>query len=290
MPTSALLLGIVILSSVLYTVAGSLSPSMNRTVTLCVRLCTFCAAAAVSVRTLESLRSYFDALFATVAAFLPLSGVLYAMGGNLSAAASGSAALSTVLAVCQSICSITVIPFFCICLAFSIPSALEGVGGVAGQTVSGAVKRWYTTVLGFVMAILTASLSAQSILAAKADGVAMRGVKYAVSGFVPVTGGTVSTTLGTLAASVELLRGAVGAVGIAALLLMLIPMIVELALLRGLWGIAAFVAGMLGCAGEQRLFGEIGGLYGYLEGVAALTSAVFLIAMAVFASTAAAVR
>ena len=46
---------------------------------------------------------------------------------------------------------------------------------------------------------------------------------------------------------------------------------------------------MLGCSGEKRLLDEIGSLYGYLEGLAAISAVVFVMALAVFASTAAAI-
>ena len=78
-------------------------------------------------------------------------------------------------------------------------------------------------------------------------------------------------------------------IGIVIILLMLVPVIVELAILRGIFSLTAFTAGMLGCAGEQRLLSEISSLYGYLEGISALASAVFLIAFAIFAATSAAV-
>jgi len=99
----------------------------------------------------------------------------------------------------------------------------------------------------------------------------------------------VSSTLGTLAASVELMRGAVGVIGVAVVLLLLIPIIVELALLRAVFALAAFLAGMLGCSSEHKLLNEIGSLYGYLEGVAVLSSVVFIVAFAIFAATCSAV-
>ena len=117
----------------------------------------------------------------------------------------------------------------------------------------------------------------------------MRSVRFAASSFIPVVGGTVSSTLGTLAASVELLRGAVGVLGVVIILMMLIPVVVYLAAMRGALAVASFTAGMLGCSGEKRLLDEIGSLYGYLEGIAAISAVVFIIAMAIFASTAAAV-
>ena len=135
--------------------------------------------------------------------------------------------------------------------------------------------------------ILTSSLVAQNIIASKADGMAMRGAKFAASSFIPVSGGTVSSTLGTLASSVEMIRGSVGVIGIIAIIFMLLPTVIELAIMRLICSISEFAAGMLSCTGEQRLLSEIGGLYGFLEGVAVLCSVIFIIAFAIFASVSA---
>lgn len=289
LPTMALLCGTVVLSAVLYLMAGFFTSGTGRALDLCVRLCSFCIVAELSLVSLEEISNYFESLFNISSSFIPLSGILYAMGGNLTAAASGTVSLSTVLAVCEFFCAKTVIPVFCICLALSMLSAFEGVAAVAGQNLSGTVRKWYTMVLSFVMMLMTTSLAAQSVISAKADGVAMKGIKFAVSGFVPISGGTVSSTLGTLASSVELLRGSVGIVGVFAILFLLLPVIVELAVMRGILSFSAYLSGLLGCTGEQRLLNDVAGAYGYLEGVAVLAAAVLLIAMAIFAVTAAAV-
>lgn len=289
LPILALLCGIVILSAVAHLFSVNVGAGLSSAVTLSARLCSYCAISGVALSSISRLSEFFDSLCAAVGAFLPLSGVLYAMGGNLTSAASGTATLSAILAVCQLLLTETVIPVFCICISLTLLSVFDGVGGFAGQSVSATVKKWYTTALGFVMMILTTALAAQSILSVKADNAAMRGAKLAASSFIPVSGGAVSSTLGTLAASVELIRGSVGVVGIVIILLMLVPVILELAILRGIFSLTAFMAGVLGCSGEQRLLNEISSLYGYLEGISALASVVFLIAFAIFASTLSAV-
>lgn len=284
LPRLALLLGIVIISSVIYTVSSSLSGGLGRVCELISRLCAYSAIATVALSSLSSLKDYFDTLFSSVAAFLPLSTTLFAMGGSFSTAVSSSATLSVILAICEFICGYTVIPFFCICLSLSLLSAFDGVFASAGGTVSASIKKWYMTALGFIMMILTASLLSQTIISSKADGMAMRGAKFAVSSFVPIAGGTLSSTLGTLAASIEMLRGSVGVIGIIVIIIMLLPTVLELAAMRLVLGISEFVAGMISAAGEKRLLSEIGGLYGYLEGVAVLCSVIFIIAFAVFSS------
>ncbi len=282
-PTLSLVLGIVILSAVLSTVSADLG-GMSRAVENCIRLCTFTAISTVAVGCAEALTVYFERLFMSVASFLPLSAVLYAMGGNIGTAASSGATLGVTLTVCQFFCTNTVIPIFCICLCMSLLSVFDGQGAAAGSTLSASLRRWYMTSLSFVMMILTCSVAGSAILSSKADSMAMRGAKFAVSSFVPVSGGTVSSTLGTLAASVEMLRGSVGVIGIAVIILMLLPTVIELALLRGVFTIGSFCASTLGCSGEARLLSHLEALYGYLEGIAALSAAVFIISFGIFAS------
>ena len=287
-PTLALILTVVILSALCRAFASSLS-GVSEAVTYVVGLCSYCTIAAVSVGVLERLEEYFDSLFSSVSAFVPLVGVLLAAGGNINGARFGTVALSATLALCQFFFTKTVIPIFCICLSLDLLSVFDGSGGFGGRTVAQSLKKWYTTALSFVMMIMTTAIAAQSILASRADGVAMRGARFAVGSFIPIVGGTLSSTLGTLASSVELIRGSVGVVGIAVILLLLIPTIVSLAALRGIFALSAFVAGMVGCGGERGLLDEISSLYGYLEGAAVLSASVFLVSFAIFAATGAAV-
>ncbi len=283
-PTLALVLGIVILSAIL-TAFASTAQGLSRATESCIRLCTFTAISGMAVRCAGALTEYFDRLFAAVAGFLPLSAALFAMGGNLTAAAGTSATLGITLAVCQFFCTKTVIPIFCICLCLSLLSVFEGQGSAAGGAVSGTIRKWYTTSLAFVMMILTCSLAGSTLLSAKADNMAMRGAKFAVSSFIPVSGGAVSSTLGTLAASVELLRGSVGVIGIVIIIMMLLPTVIELALLRGVFAIGGFCASTLGCSGEAKLLSELDSLFGYLEGIAVLSAVIFIIAFGIFAAT-----
>ena len=208
------------------------------------------------------------------------------MGGNLNAAVSNSTSLGVIVTVCEFFCTKTVIPVFCICLCFSLLSVFDGIGGAAGGEISASIKKWYTTALAFISTILSLSLATGNLIAVKADNLAMRGAKFAVSSFVPIAGGTVSSTLGTLAASIEMLRGSVGVIGIIVIILMLLPTVLELAAMRLVLGISEFVAGMISATGEKKLLSEIGGLYGYLEGVAVLCSVIFIIAFAIFSSVA----
>ena len=284
-PTLVIILGVVILAS-LVTLIASNCGGLSRSVEICIRLCTFCSISGVATYCVKSLSVYFERLFAAMTSFVPLSAALFAMGGNLNAAVTNSASLGTVLTVCEFFFTKTAIPLFSVCLCLSLLSVFDGIGSVTGGSISARIRKWYMTALSFLTLIMTFAIAGSNLLASKADNLAMRGMKFAVSSFVPVSGGTLSSTLGTLAASVEVLRGSVGVIGIAALLFLLLPTVIELALLRGVFAICGFCASVLGCSGESKLLGELDSLYGFLEGLAALSAAVFVIALGVFSCVA----
>lgn len=278
LPALATVCGLLLISAVGERVCSTFGSGVGKYFSVCSRFCIFSALLSSGIVSLESLQSYFDSLCNTVSLFIPLSGALYAIGGNVTAAASSGAGLTLTLAACEFIFSYTVMPIFCICLCFSLISILEPSSGFSG--IGGAVKKCYTTLLSFLMMILSASLASQTFISAKADNAAMRGARFAASSFIPVTGGSVASSLGTVASSVELIRSSVGLGAVIVIFLMLLPVIIELAVMRLIYGATSFLAGILGCDGEKKLLDELGSLYGYLEGVAVICSVVFIIAFA----------
>ena len=284
-PTLATVLGTVFVAALINSFSSSLG-GISRAVETCVRLCTFCVLSASATARVEVFREYLDNLLAAVSSFLPLCATAYAMGGNLTSAAGSVASLGAILTVCELFCTRAAIPIFSVCLCLSLLSAFDGWEIGAGGAISSLIRKWYLRALSFVMMLLTSSLGAQTLLSSRADGMAMRSFKFVASSFVPVSGGTVSSTLGTLASSVELLRGSIGVVGIVIIILMLLPVIVELALLRLVFSVGCFCSSSLGCSREARLLGELDSLYGYLEGIAILSAVIFLVVFGIFASVA----
>ncbi len=285
-PHVALLLGLVVLSSLGGLMSAHLSPSASRAFDICSRLVVFCAIGGVAISVLEDVKEFFLRISGIISALVPLSATLYTMGGNVSAAFKSSSGLLVTLGIIEFISGVVVIPLFCFCLALSFVSGITSDIWVGN--VSGSVKKTFLTALGIITSILSMSLSSQTVIASKADSMAIKGAKMFL-GSIPVTGGAVSSSIGTLASSVELIRGAVGVGGIIILLLLLLPVIIELWLMRSIYGMLGSLSGMLGMTGEHKLFSEVSELYGILEGVAIMCSLVFFVAMATLCTTAPAI-
>ena len=275
----ATLVGLLLLASILQSLQQAMGGKGAEMFGFCVRLVMFAAIIAESVTLLQGVQAYFSELQTLSAAMVPVMGALYALGGNVTQAVVNGEVLLVVLAVCQHVGGSTVLPMCGACLALALLDAFRSP--VRLEALSGLIKRWYTTFLGLLMTILTAVLSAQSVLTSRADNLQMKGVKYAVSNLLPVVGGAVSGTLGTVAAGIGVLRSVCGVCGVILIALLLLPTLVQLLLYRAVFQLTGTAAGMLRCEGESRLLGEVASLYGYVAAVVSICSVAFVVALAI---------
>lgn len=278
----ASLAGLLLLSALLHRLRETMA-GHGEGVSFCLRLCMYALIVTRAAAMVGWVKTYFSQLSTLMTGLLPVMGILYTLGGNVTAAAANEGTLLIFLSACDYVTS-AVTPAVCgICMAFAL---LDGFGGglqVRFAPLSAMMKRWYTTLLGFMTFLLGIALSTQSILASGADSLSMKGIKYAVGQMLPVVGGAVSGSLGTVAAGVSLLRSVSGVCGVILVGLLLLPTLIQLLLFRGCYQIAATVATMLGCDGEAGLLGEMGSLYGYMAAAVGICSVFCVLALAIFA-------
>ena len=283
----ATLVGLILFSAVLRSTQKAIGGKGADLFGFCLRLAMFSTIVATAASLLKGVTDYFAQLQALSSAMVPVMGTLYALGGNLTQAVANQEILMVALAVCQYVGSSTVVPMCGLCLALGLLDAFRST--VRLEALAGLIKKWYTTFLGLLMTVLTAVLSAQSVLTARADDLQMKGVKYAVSNMLPVVGGAVSGTLGTVAAGVGVLRGVCGVCGVVLIALLLLPTLIRLLLYRAVFQMAGTAADMLQCDGEARLLKEVASLYGYVAAVAGICSVTFVVALAILVGGGAAV-
>ena len=269
-------MGILILSSICRTFCASLrKPEIGRAFSFMITLIITVTLFAAGFGTIEITVSYFQSLNAYTSAALPLMGSLYVMGGNAAAAVATSAGLSLFMTVLEEVVGQSIVPFCGICLALALIGACEGAPRLNGILTS--LKKNYTLLLSFFMMLLLAMLSAQTVLGASQDTLAMRSAKFAAGSMIPVVGGSVAELLRSVSASVGYMRASVGICGVLLLLLLMLPTLVELLLARATWQICSFFAEILGCDGEKRLLDEFASINGYLIAAVAICSSVLLL-------------
>ncbi len=231
--------------------------------------------------------SYFERLNRLTGAVIPLSGALWALGGNVTAATASAAGLTVYLTVSEEAVGNSVVPFCGICMAFSAIGAMDP--NLRLGSLLSSLKKHYTTFLAGLMTLLLAMLGFQTTLAARADSLAMRGAKFAAGNLIPVVGGSVSELLRTVSAGVSYLRGTLGVCALLLIFLSLFPMVGNLLISQFCWQIAASVADLLGCSSEKKLLDETASLCGYLLAAACICSSVLFLSVVLLVRCGAAV-
>lgn len=280
----ATLTGLLILSALLGKLREGFHAGSGQAFAFCLRLALFAAIVSLTVGLTRTVTTYLDRLCALCGGMLPVMGTLYALGGDLGRAAVSESVLLAFLAAVQYISASVTPPVCGICLGLSL---IEAIGTrLRLSPIADMVKRGYAWLIGVITFLLSTVLGLQTALTAGADSLRMKGVKYAVGSMLPMVGGAVSGSLGTVAAGIATLRGVCGVSGIILLALLLLPTLVELLLFRWMISLAATAATLLGCDGEAKLLGEIAGLYGYMAAAVSLCSVLFVIALAIFTKSA----
>ncbi len=281
------LVGLVLISAVLGKLRETIGGGGGDAFGFVLRLTLYTAMVLQTAGVVEEVQTFFRQLSALMGGMIPVMGILYALGGNLGQAALNGEILLAVLAVCEYVSATVTPPVCAVCMSFSLMDAFGLRLTLA--PLCDQVKRWYASLLGLIMFLLSLALSVQSVLTSKADSLGMRGLKYAVGSMIPMVGGGVAGTLGTVSAGISLLRGLCGVSGIILIALLLLPTLVRLLLLRATLRLAATVSTLLSCDGEARLLSEMASLNGYLAAAVSICAVTFILGLTLLAQSAVAV-
>ena len=247
----------------------------------------FCSAGAIFASVIysqyghfESIEMFFDSLGSLMRAMIPIGASLWAMGGNIVSASSGSATLYIMLGVSEGLFRTTVTP---VCSVMSVLNLCDAMSdGMRTGRMLGAIRRIYSFFLCSVMTLLISCLAAQTALSASADGVAARTARLVSGSFIPILGGSVGETLRTVASGVGYLKSIFGIGGILMIFSLLLPVCISTLLFRAVFLVSGGIADMLGLASEARLLDGLGEVYGTMLAVVTSVSVMFLLSLCIF--------
>ena len=286
--TLSVMLGLVIVSSAIGALKGavksdSLTAVFDFASGLCIMLALF--------NTISGLFSnaviYLNSLSSLVSAMLPVMTAINIAGGNISAAAVSSNAMMLGLTFVELLAAKGLFPVLQLCFGISIASGIGG--GLKLEGITKLVRGAFSWILGLIAAVISAVMSFQNSIAASADSLAMRGIKFAASGAIPVVGGIAGDAVRTVAGSLTLIKSTVGWIGVVLIALLTLPVIIDVLLTRLGVVIAETAAGVIGLEREKTLLGEMSGLLGFLAAVCVIAALMFVYALTLFARCGAAI-
>jgi len=129
------------------------------------------------------------------------------------------------------------------------------------------IKKIITWVMTVSMTLFTGFTVMKCTLAAKTDGVAVKTAKYIISGFVPIVGGAVSDAYTTVKGSFDVMRSTVGTAGNIAIILFILPPVIEVLIFRGVMWIGTSAAELLSAEPLVRLMKAIDGSLAIVQSI-----------------------
>ena len=269
------LVGICVLLSLLSQLAASLSPSSCAAAEACIGIVlvflVFRLAEADISRATACLRDLSD----ISNGMIPIFFGLFAAGGSTATATASAAGFTAFSYLIKSVCIGVLLPILRLLFAFS---AIRAAGGrLKTEGLFASLRSTYITVLAFLSVLLVTSLGFQSSLSASADSLATQSVRFTVGQLIPVIGTSLSGSLRTIAASLSLVKGTLGTLAVVALLLLLLPPLVELLLHRFLLSLCASVSAMLGSERAKETLIAFRGVYDLAAATVAICMVLFIL-------------
>lgn len=284
--TFATLLGLTIIASVTGSLKGIFkSDGISSLFDFMSGLCIMLAMFSVTTGLFDSVSEYLTRLSVLVNALIPVMTAMNVAGGNLGSAAVSANAMMLSLSFIQLLATSVMFPVLRICYGMSIAS---GLGGVKLDGITKLIRGLLSWVLGIIATLIGCVMSFQNSIAARADSLSMRAVKFAASGAIPVVGSIAGDAVRTVAGSLTLVRTTVGWTGVILILLLTLPVIIEVLLTRLGVVLAETAANIIGCERERGLLSEISGLLGFLAAVSVISGLMFIYALTLFATSSAA--
>ena len=111
---------------------------------------------------------------------------------------------------------------------------------------------------------------------------ALRGARFAISGMIPIVGGSISSALGALTSGVEAAKGTVGATALIVLIGILSAPLIQLLLVRVAFRLCNSFLEMTGGTLGARLLTSIQGTLDALISIVAFSGVIYILEVIIF--------
>ncbi|MCD7722370.1 MAG: hypothetical protein LUH82_00245 [Clostridiales bacterium] len=165
-----------------------------------------------------------------VYAFIPTFCIIVAASGNTLAAFSTNTLLLSLAQALNFISKSLFIPLANCFLSIGICAGLRADLNL--NSLVKTLKKYITTAISVAAAAFVSILSIKTAVAAKADAIGLRSIRFAINSVVPVIGSAISEGLLSIQSYSSLVRTSVGVVGIVAVALVFLPAIIEVVFWR----------------------------------------------------------
>ena len=206
---------------------------------------------------------------------LPLLCSVAAIGGGVKGAAASAAMMSVSLSFVSGFLAECLLPISTLIFAASLISSFDT--GQVTKRVAKGIKNIFTFFIGAVTVVLLGTLTLQNVVATSQDTVALRGVKYAISGMVPIAGSTISGALSALVSGTKAMTSTMGALSVVSIISVMGAPLIRMLLYRLAVQLCITFSESVGAGFGQSFFESFRGAIDAL--IATLTSSTVIYVM-----------
>jgi stage III sporulation protein AE len=211
---------------------------------------------------------------------IPVLSATTAAAGYSETAAVQSIGMNFTLAFVSGLLSEYLLGAALLFFALSLLSAADTGSFTSG--VASGIKGLLFFLLGLVSTVIVAVSALQSLVATGVDGMAMRGLKYAISGSIPVIGSTVSGALSFLCSGVGFVSKTVGVASVIAILFIMGAPLLNLLAYRICLALCVSFLDFLSCENGKRVFVSLRASIDLLIAVFVSAGLVYLMQIIIF--------
>ena len=177
-------------------------------------------------------------------AFIPVFCVIVATSGNTVAAFSTNTLLLSLAQTLNYISKNIFVPLTNCFLSIGICAVLRSELNL--KSLLAFMKKYITTGISVCAAAFVSVLSIKTAVAARADAIGLRSIRFAINSVVPVIGSAISEGLLSIQSYSSLIRSSVGVVGIIAVVLVFLPAIIEVVFWRFFLLLSSIISDVFG--------------------------------------------
>ncbi len=214
-----------------------------------------------------------------ITAFVPVFASIVAAGGKAITSVSMSALLLGAANGMSYIASFVVVPLMSGYLALSISSSVSPLLNTSGLCES--IKKLTFWIMSLISTVFIGILGIQTAVNSAADNLSMKTAKFIIGSSVPVAGGVLSEALGTLTASMSLLKSSIGIYGVIICFLFFLPILLELLLWRVTIFGTTFISDIFSLPKLSGLLKSIDAVLSVLIGIILISCAMFIISLTI---------
>ncbi len=213
--------------------------------------------------------------------FVPLYAGILTVGGRGVTATGMSFLLLAAAGLVGSLSSFVIVPLMSCYLGVGVVGSVMPLGTTS--RMGDGIKKAAIWLLSLILTVFIGILSVQTCVNKATDNLGLKTVRFMLGSFVPVAGGALSESLGTLLGSMGLLKSSVGMFAVVAIAATVLPLVIEMLIWRFMLFALDMIVEVLGIDMKKDVLYAADSVLAVLVGVLLFVAALFIISLGIIA-------